>query len=788
MWTLALPNKHSINTELPNVHFINQFFPINAAAPTFNAGIYFKDLFYSHICIWHNFTDIEFDLIEPTDWVIFSAGDVYHPAVVDLFNKCITRTGGRVISWGCGYNLQEGNDKLLDKSLNKRGFALFTTRDYNFISEFGKPERYLPCPSCMQPGLDIEREITREVGVIEHKLFPINDFPQYEKLNNSIQALQLLDFIASSRVIVTNSYHITYWAGLLRRKVILFSKHASKYDYFKHPPTMYSGNLEADIECAVIYPDALEECRRLNMEFANEVISVIKTDDGLERDLSGGEIMNPDIVFFGAGDHAKNNYERWVSEGLNAVCFSDMDEQRHYYSLGGLKILPVGEIVRRYPNYVFYVTYCYEYLQTATDYLIEYEISRERIKYADPYEWRKGCIAMGKHISYSYDSYYICCPRDYRLAFKRSESIESDIREAQNYLTDLIDDLRNGRPTDCDNCFTLRYGIWEKHPKLWRISVTSDFAQVFCNFNCMYCLDEKNLKKHRDGNRKTEETPFDFIKKAYSAAETYGLILGYAAGEITVCPWGEEALDFLIEKRWYTQHATNAFVYSEKIAKMLHDRIADVVVSVDAGTRETFYKVRNIDGWNKIIENLEKYADVRGHLTLKYLLVEGINDNETDVDGFIKLCKRLNLPALLAVTLINQKSLNSNMLDTCFLFAKIAKKNNVPAGVLGDHFFKDDLKLVERAFQEQEQSKSHLQASLDIAHQRITDLHEHIYPHVEASNRIVNDRIDELKHQTDELKHQTDGLKHQIDELWDVTFFTRIKRPFRKILNKLRRV
>jgi len=306
MWILSKSDKQ-VDNKLPTIHFISHIFPTNAADLTFNAGIYFLDLFFSYPCVYHGILDVNFDLIKPTDWVIFSGSDIYHPSTAaDVFDKLIFKTGGRVISWGCGYNLQEGNDNLLDISLNKRGFALFTTRDYNFMSEFGKPERYLPCPSCMQPGLKIKSEIVREILVIEHKWFPIHDFPQYEKVNNSIQALQLLSLIASSRVVITNSYHMLYWATLMGKKVILTGKYASKFDFFKYTPVIYSGDLQSDIERAVNYPHALNECRQLNIEFANEVISLIKNDNGQPRDL--GEI-NSD--FFSSYDdfNKKQIYE-----------------------------------------------------------------------------------------------------------------------------------------------------------------------------------------------------------------------------------------------------------------------------------------------------------------------------------------------------------------------------------------------------------------------------------------------------------------------------------------------
>jgi len=323
MWTLVKPSEiPAVQVKKsPTIHFISHLYTTNAADSTFNAGVYFSELFFSYPCIHHRIVEIEFELIKPTDWVIFSGGDIYHPADITLFNKLIMYTGGRVITWGCGYNIQEGVDKFLNKALYKDGFALFTTREYNLETEFMKPERYLPCVSCMQPGLDIKRKILRDVAVIEHRKHPITEFPQYEKQNHSIQALQLLDFIASSNVVITNSYHMVYWATLLYKKVVLVSKYSNKFDYYKHPPAFYSGDLQSDLNKAATYPNALEECRNLNIQFANEVVDIIQADNGELKDLSN---IYPQILVdipseqIDSDIEIKNIHKR-IDEEINSV-------------------------------------------------------------------------------------------------------------------------------------------------------------------------------------------------------------------------------------------------------------------------------------------------------------------------------------------------------------------------------------------------------------------------------------------------------------------------------------
>jgi hypothetical protein len=41
-------------------------------------------------------------------------------------------------------------------------------------------------------------------------------------------------------------------------------------------------------------------------------------------------VMNNQIIFYGAGPYAENTLEKWISKGMEPVCFADKDENKHY--------------------------------------------------------------------------------------------------------------------------------------------------------------------------------------------------------------------------------------------------------------------------------------------------------------------------------------------------------------------------------------------------------------------------------------------------------------------------
>ena len=100
-------------------------------------------------------------------------------------------------------------------------------------------------------------------------------------------------------------------------------------------------------------------------------------------------------------------------------------------------------------------------------------------------------------------------------------------------------------------------------------------------------------------------------------------------------------LDVLMKMPWKTTFLTNGSIYREKFTEYLKTgRVQKVQASIDAGTRETYHKVKGLDAFDKVRENLQKYG-LRNldSFILKYIFLEGLNDNKADVDGFIDFCK-----------------------------------------------------------------------------------------------------------------------------------------------------
>lgn len=171
------------------------------------------------------------------------------------------------IIWGGGYT--ERN--VFRRSVyNLNHIDLIGVRDYN--SKY----RWVPCSSCMSALFDKKYDICRETVVYENSLH--GRLLNADLGNDSTDMETVIEYLASAEVVITSSYHGAYWATLLGRKVVAIP-FGSKFYSFKHMPvTCAFEDVRNHIKKAVVYQEALEECRKANKDYASRVEVLLSTE------------------------------------------------------------------------------------------------------------------------------------------------------------------------------------------------------------------------------------------------------------------------------------------------------------------------------------------------------------------------------------------------------------------------------------------------------------------------------------------------------------------------------
>lgn len=179
---------------------------------------FFQELYKYDIHI-HNIININFNIIKKSDTVIIGGGGLLDNC--EAFNRDINRIldlSDNVIFWSVGFHIwsqeiQEMTPLKIEKNIRLNNAKLLSIRDYNHESKI----RYVPCATCMIPYFDSNyRLIKRDIGVINHYSFQ-NSF-DYETITNSSSIETIINFILTSNIILTNSYHAAYWATLMKKK------------------------------------------------------------------------------------------------------------------------------------------------------------------------------------------------------------------------------------------------------------------------------------------------------------------------------------------------------------------------------------------------------------------------------------------------------------------------------------------------------------------------------------------------------------------------------------------
>lgn len=251
----------------PTIHFLHRYITNNTGDKACGYYQYFNNEFENYRCIVHDVNCVHFSLIKNYDIVIVGGGGLLNATAE--WNYCInkaTRKAGKSIIWSAGFNSSIINKK---SRIDFKIIDLVSVRDFSYATF-----NYVPCATCMMPELDEKYANKRIIGLVAHKdvLHHIpKEFQQYDNVANFSSVKEIIEFIGSSEIILTNSYHAIYWSQLMNKKCILFAPRSEKYNYFKYPPVIFSGDLQKDLLDCEIYSDALSESRALTLQFLKEI-------------------------------------------------------------------------------------------------------------------------------------------------------------------------------------------------------------------------------------------------------------------------------------------------------------------------------------------------------------------------------------------------------------------------------------------------------------------------------------------------------------------------------------
>ncbi len=200
-------------------------------------------------------------------------------------------------------------------------------------------------------------------------------------------------------------------------------------------------------------------------------------------------------------------------------------------------------------------------------------------------------------------------------------------------------------PDECKNCFEIKNNLSNKKienfdNKIYRLYIQNNMS---CNAKCIYCVF--NEVTQRNYRYKVLPIIKDLIAKNILSEHAVAYMSG---GEITISPEFEELLSLLLSYlKSKIEILTSAIKYSETIKQAFKMDRCIMLVSLDSGKAQTYKAIKQVDCFNRVVNNLCEYINAadsaRQNITLKYIIVDEINDNEEEISEFINLSKNIGI-------------------------------------------------------------------------------------------------------------------------------------------------
>ena len=90
---------------------------------------------------------------------------------------------------------------------------------------------------------------------------------------------------------------------------------------------------------------------------------------------------------------------------------------------------------------------------------------------------------------------------------------------------------------------------------------------------------------------------------------------------------------------------TSGIKYSESIANAFINNKVKLLISLDSASPDVYKKVKLVDAFDKVINNIKTYIkysnNAKSSITLKYIIIDGVNDDINEICKFLDLSSSL---------------------------------------------------------------------------------------------------------------------------------------------------
>lgn len=242
---------------------------------------------------------------------------------------------------------------------------------------------------------------------------------------------------------------------------------------------------------------------------------------------------------------------------------------------------------------------------------------------------RASCLMLNEGVLFKPDGLSLCCWTPTCIGY--DTPVKTAIALLARLKQRILDRIAAGETPYCATCPYLEKKDW---PASEAITFFSFGQTTDCNLNCVYC------HARGAGASKNADAVLALVQTLCADGEARPKAFDWGGnGEPTLDRHFEAILAALFALGATGTVYTNSVKYSPVIQEGLAKGALSIITSVDAGTRETYRKVRRVDGLDKFWTNIHRYlqTDHPDMVNVKYIVTEE-NCSPDDLDGFVRQC------------------------------------------------------------------------------------------------------------------------------------------------------
>lgn len=258
----------------------------------------------------------------------------------------------------------------------------------------------------------------------------------------------------------------------------------------------------------------------------------------------------------------------------------------------------------------------------------------------------KSCQWINRGIEFRTDCLRLCCygylqdmEKEYQTTIKENYHGElpdwDEIFIIKNKLKQMH---KEGRYLQaCDGCIYLQEKDWDEENYINHFTFNH---WTKCNCNCTYCYTKDN-KAVFNSFKEYKLYPIikDMFKKGIIKKTNESCII-FGGGEPTILSDFDKLIDLFLKNGCQNIRINSSGIkYSKSIANGLKNGAISLVISTDSGCSQTYEKIKQVKCYNKVWNNIRKYAKsqkTRELVKVKYILYPGVNDNYEEIDKWLK--------------------------------------------------------------------------------------------------------------------------------------------------------